>query len=167
MFLRTSRIKESIENYAVAKARIEEAHAIAEGMAIPDTALATKNAFPLGIVFSWTWFADQFQTWNHNLLLAPAGNFFVTSDSPCVWFADLGIAGLDNNLLEISLPLTPSCLLLISRNLSESICCETRNDCVDYYNWRTIRHCHKYWISCNKVIKPSWLQDERYWHQRF
>jgi Protein of unknown function (DUF4238) len=155
MSLRTLGFNEKIESFAAAKAHIEAAHARLYGISPPDTDLRRKNAFPMGIVCNWTWLADHLANWNHNLLLAPGGKSFITSDNPCVWFSDVGLACLENDFLEISLPLTPRHLLLISRTLPQSGCGETSGDTVDYFNRRTIRQCHRYWI-CRTKTAGDW-----------
>lgn len=163
MFARTEKFKRSIKNGAEAMARSESERAAAYGLPKPSNATLVQNAHPFSIFTSIEVVSAEIATWTHEMFIAPSGQEFVTSDSPCVWEAMIGLPGLANKSLEISLPLSPRHLLLVSRQPRPNAYQEIPEDLVDYLNWRTICHCDEYFISSGQQTKPIWFEGESFW----
>ena len=163
MRARTEQFKHGVQSFAEAKARIEREHAAAYGLPIPANDVSVQNAHAFSVLTALEFVPKEISSWTHEVFIAPAGNFFVTSDNPCVWAAIMGPPGLRNRFLEISLPLSPKHLLLVSKEPRPSAYREIPDDLVDYLNWRTIRHCGEYFVSNQETVKPIWFESEAYW----
>jgi hypothetical protein len=166
MFLRTERMKESVTSAVSAMARIEKAHAQANGKPVPDTAVREHNAHPHAIYDGILFVSQELSKMSHNVFLALPGKAYLTSDTPCVWKAPFGVPGLANPVLEITLPLTPRHLLHISKTIPKSGYIDAPDFLVDQTNWETIRRCEKYFVANSSVLDPSWLETETYWGMR-
>lgn len=163
MRARTERFKQSVQSFAQAMARNEGDYAAAYGLPLPSRDVSVRNTYAFSVMCILECVPKEISNWTHEVFIAPAGNFFVTSDNPCVWDAFMGPPGLENCLLEITLPLSPKHLLYISKKPRLSAYREIPDDLVDYLNWRTIRHCAEYFVSNQASLKPSWFEREVYW----
>jgi hypothetical protein len=106
---------------------------------------------------------DELAKMSHNVFIAPAEKAYVTSDTPCIWQAPCGYAGLANPLIEITLPLTSRHMLHISRTIPNSGYIDALDYMVDQSNWETIRRCRNYFVANSNVLPASWLETQEYW----
>jgi hypothetical protein len=166
MFLRTERMKDSITSGVSAMARIEKDHSQAFGKPISDTSVMEHNAHAHAIYDGILFISEELGKMSHNVFVAPVGKAYLTSDTPCVWQAPLGFAGLANPMLEITLPLTPRHLLHISRNVPTSGYIDQLDFMVDQTNWETIRRCRNYFVANSPTLDASWFESETYWGMR-
>lgn len=157
MFLRTEKFKDMIQSAADARARIERDWSAAYGLDIPDIERRCRNAFPAAICGSWQWLAEQLEHWSHFLLVAPSGKFFLTSDTPCMLQASVGIVGFANPALEIALPLTCTHALLLTRQISGYRYVDVNEDNVDRFNRRIVQTCSSDFISRTDKTEPFWF----------
>jgi hypothetical protein len=90
---------------------------------------------------------------------------FVTSDKPCLWFnpslqhlrpQHRHLAGLGQKQIEVTMPLTPQHLLLISHEPFPLYISATR-DAVDEANYLRILFCEKEFVSWKGETRPSWF----------
>lgn len=89
---------------------------------------------------------------------------FVTSDTPCVWFNPnwyklpplYRSPGLAQNGIEVTLPLTPHHLLLISHQ-PRALYVDVNSAIVDELNRRTRFHCEEEFVSWKGETRPYWL----------
>lgn len=156
MFMRTERKRKSVRDFVLTKSRIEKDYAQEYGKSIPDTSLDEDNAHPFAVFTAIEVISAEIMAMGHVVLVAPEGHFFVTSDDPCVWAAN-GPVGLRNPTITITLPLSPSHLLHISRTAASGYLDATDQD-VDEMNRRTILGSEKYFISSLREIDPRWLK---------
>lgn len=163
MFMRTEQMKDSIVSGVAAMSRIEKEHAQAHHKPIPDTSITERNAHVHAIYDGVLFISGELKSMSHNVLVAPAGKAYLTSDTPCVWQTAFGSPGLANPLLEITLPLTPRHLLHISKTIPTSGYFDAPGYLVDQRNWETIRHCRNYFVANSSVLDASWLESEAYW----
>jgi hypothetical protein len=166
MFMRTERMKDGITPAVSAMAHNEKAHAQLHENPIPDTSVMEHNAHAHAICYGVLFISDELAKMSHNVFIAPAGKAYLTSDTPCVWQAPLGITGLVNPMLEITLPLTPHHLLHISKIIPTSGYIDAPHFWVDQRNWETIRRCRVYFVANSSVLDASWLESETYWGMR-
>lgn len=157
MFLRTEKFMKSIQSAADARARIEDEYSIAYDLDIQGVELRRRNAFPLAISVLWKWLARCLAQWNHLVLVAPPGKFFVTSDTPCFWQTISGFVGLDNFSLEIFLPLASEHALLLTRLLPGDGYVNLTQANVDSFNRRLVQSCRSYFISKSNQTEASWF----------
>jgi hypothetical protein len=166
VYMRTERIKESVGSFVSAKARIEKDCAQAQGKPIPDTSVMEHNAHAHAIYDGILFISEALAKMSHNIFVAPEGKAYLTSDTPCVWQAPLGFAGLANPLLEITVPLTPGHLLLISKTIPTSGYIDALDFMVDVTNWEMIRRCRSYCVANSSALEASCLESEAYWGMR-
>lgn len=93
---------------------------------------------------------------------------FITSDSPCVWVNPeihklppfFRHVGLGQSKTEVTLPISPEQIILISWNEQNDGYMELNNDqAVEEYNRRTGCLCDKYCISNSNIRKGSWFDS--------
>jgi len=166
MFMRTERMKDSIASAVSAVALLEKAHAEAQGIPIPDTSVMEHNAHPHAIYDGVLSIGQELGKMSHNVFVTPVGKSYLTSDTPCVWQARFGAAGLVNPRLEVTLPLTPRHLLHISKTIPTSGYIDAPDFLVDQTNWETVRRCRAYFVANSSVLAASWLESETYWAMR-
>lgn len=89
---------------------------------------------------------------------------FITSDEPCVWFDPEGhkrppmLRGpaLMDRTVEITMPLTPSCMLFLSWD-GPSGFTDAPMDAVDEFNRRTRAYAENSFVSRSSDAKPVWF----------
>jgi len=99
------------------------------------------------------------------VFVAKSGRF-ITSDAPCVmfnpemysWPPFYRHAGLGQEAVEVTLPLTPRHLLALSWRGKEGYV-ELDEHLVDEANRRTRLACHEYFISQTCPTKPIWFEE--------
>jgi Protein of unknown function (DUF4238) len=163
MFMRTERMKDTVTSAVSAIARIEKSHAETHGKPIPDTSVMEHNAHPHAVYEGILVITEELKKMSHNVFVAPMNKVYLTSDTPCAWQAPLGVAGLVNPMLEITLPLTSRHLLHISKTIPTSGYIDAPDFWVDQRNWETIRQCRSYFVANSSVLDASWLESETYW----
>ncbi len=91
---------------------------------------------------------------------------FITSDRPCIWFDSeaykrpplLRSPGLINPMLEITLPISPSQLVILTHQLlPEGYIKESRERMVEEFNRRTRFCCDEYFIVNQDLVKGIWF----------
>lgn len=93
---------------------------------------------------------------------------FITSDSPCVQFDPEGYKirsifrpGLGSRTVEVSLPIAPTRLAVLSRHqgLSEYVTVPEAGagQILDEFNRRTRFYCHQEFIVRRRVTRPAWF----------
>lgn len=127
---------------------------------VPKTATYQHNAHAFAIYDGILLISGYLAQMSHNVFIAPAGKSYLTSDAPCLWQAAIGQPCLENPTFEVSLPLTPSHMLHISKLTEGSSYGEAPGCLVDQTNWEMIRACREYFISNSKEIDPR-RQDGR------
>jgi hypothetical protein len=89
---------------------------------------------------------------------------FITSDAPCVWFDPdaykrpfpFNATGLIYDTIEITLPVSPSQLAVLSRiNLPPYV--DIPDHLVDEFNRRTRAHCQDEFVVRRNVTRPVWF----------
>ena len=91
---------------------------------------------------------------------------FVTTDDPCTWFdpelfrmpAYLRSPGLGSPTIEVTMPLSPSQCLFISRRADISGFLDVQADTVDALNARHIWHASECFISRQEIVRECWFQ---------
>jgi hypothetical protein len=92
---------------------------------------------------------------------------FITSDTPCVWFNPQAYKlppfyrgpGLAQRDIEVTLPLTPQYMLLISHNHELEPYIELTPFATAELNRRTLMHCDEEFVSWKGGIKPYWFEE--------
>lgn len=153
-FMRTGRKKKSLMEFVTARSRIEKDWAAAYNKPIPDTSLNEHNAHPFAVSTAIEAVTEEVAKMGHAVFIAPEGKSFVTSDDPCVWVAD-GPVGLRNITIQVSLPLSPTHLLLISHSPVSGYLQATNED-MDEMNYRSISRCDEHFIATSRdFVMPS------------
>lgn len=113
---------------------------------------------------------------NLTILVANDDLGFITSDSPCVWFNPSWYRmpplyrspGLAQSGIQVTLPLTPHHLLLIS-HVTNSLYSDVKQINVDECNRRTRFHCEQEFVSWKGETRPYWFdlgeQPEDAWEE--
>jgi hypothetical protein len=89
---------------------------------------------------------------------------FITSDTPCVWFNPKWYKlppfyrspGLAHDDIEVTLPLSPHQMLLISHR-TYPLYTDVKQTSVDELNRRTRFHCEEEFVSWKGETRPYWL----------
>jgi hypothetical protein len=100
-----------------------------------------------------------------SILTTNAEPGFITSDAPCVWFDSEAYKrsfphngpGLAFDTIEITLPVSPQQMALLSRRPLRSYIRLTDDELVDELNRRTRFYCDEYFIVRCNVTKPIWF----------
>lgn len=141
-----------------AQARIERETAVANGQPEPDTALFQQNALAHMASISMTAILPELERMTHRVLLAPAGEFFLTCDRPAQIWAPIGFPGIANQLCEATLPLSPTALLFLTwHGVERSGYCEISAADVLAFNRRMIASSHQWFISPQRSTNPLWF----------
>jgi hypothetical protein len=90
---------------------------------------------------------------------------FITSDTPCVWFNPdwyklppfYRAPGLAQKAVEVTLPLTPQYLMLISHNRQIPTYVNAKAMALTELNRRTRFHCSEEFVSCRAETRPEWF----------
>jgi hypothetical protein len=98
-------------------------------------------------------------------LVAPNGSFFVTSDNPCVWFNPLAYrvpplyrsAGLAMKDIEITMPITPEVLALVTHPPSVSGYLNLTDMQVQELNRRSVGFSDEQFVSRSPDTLPIWF----------
>ena len=102
---------------------------------------------------------------------------FITSDNPCVWFDAEACKrppfyqslGLCYESIEITLPISPSQIILLNRRKYEGYF-SAPEKLVDELNRRTRSSCADYFVNNTNAVRPIWLEQgvepEDSWRKR-
>jgi hypothetical protein len=91
---------------------------------------------------------------------------FITSDNPCVWFdpasyenpREYSAGGLLSPTLEITLPISPTQMLIFGRKLIGSIYIPNIDEeMVHSLNKRTRLGSHEYFVANNSIVRSEWF----------
>jgi hypothetical protein len=100
-----------------------------------------------------------------SILTTNAEPGFITSDAPCVWFDSEAYKrpfphngpGLAFDTIEITMPVSPQQMALLSRRPLRSYIHLTDDELVDDLNRRTRFYCDEYFIVRRNATKPIWF----------
>jgi hypothetical protein len=131
-----------------------------------ETQFPATNARPLAVEAAIQMAAPLIWRMNMAFFQAPQGSFFVTSDNPCVWFSPSAYrlppyyraAGLAMEDIEITMPVTPAVLVLVSHNPIARGYFLIRPSHVDEFNRRTVAFSDKQFVSRTAENRPIWFE---------
>ena len=100
-----------------------------------------------------------------SILTTNAEPGFITSDAPCVWFDSEAYKrpfpyngpGLAFDTIEITMPVSPQQMALLSWRQLQSYIRLTDGELVDELNRRTRFYCDEYFIAQRNATKPIWF----------
>jgi len=124
------------------------------------------NARPFGIDAALRFAAPLIAQMSLTFLVAPKGWFFVTSDNPCVWFSPAAYrlrhpalrSGLDCKDIEITMPISPQILALVTHNENLQGYVDVPEFVVDDLNRRTIAFSSEQFVSNTEITRDCWFR---------
>jgi hypothetical protein len=131
-----------------AAARIERETAEANDRPVPDTRLYEANAAAHFAHSALVAVLPELDVMTHRIVRAPTGESFITSDRPALIWAPVGFVGLANRYCEVTLPLSPQALLLMTHEgVNASGYVDAQAADVLAWNRRTRAQCSEWFIS--------------------
>lgn len=93
------------------------------------------------------------------ILLAPENLEFITSDAPSVWFDQTGSGGLSSPDIEITLPLSPTQMVIFGKKLITRGMYVPAQDkaLIENLNLRTRIHAHEHFIFNSDKLRAGWF----------
>lgn len=145
--------------------RLEEMHN-AEPRTSREISSMLENAQPQYVAMSLEMLAAVYYGMRIAVLLAPATDYFITSDSPTVWYNPAAYKwppffrspGLAQGEIEVTMPLTPHHALFLSHNDRITGYLQLPSRIVRELNRRTRFHCDQWFISRHGEILQEWFE---------
>ena len=144
--------------------RLEKMHS-AEPRTSIEVAGMLENARPKYVATSLQMLTEMYYTMSMGIFVAPSTDSFITSDNPTVWYNPEAYkwppfwrqAGLAQEKVEVTMPLTPRHALFLSHDVKISGYRQLPAKLVQEFNRRTRFHCDQWFVSCKGEVREEWF----------